>query len=108
MWTIKDSGGFPAPKNSDGKRSVPFWSQLDFVENIIQTIPSYGEFVPYELSLEEFMTKWVPGMTKDGLLVGLNWSGKMVTGFDYEPIVVKKNIELYMSKTKTENGDKSN
>jgi hypothetical protein len=27
VWSVKDSGGFPAPANSDGHRSMPFWSQ---------------------------------------------------------------------------------
>ncbi|MBI2120795.1 MAG: DUF2750 domain-containing protein [Parcubacteria group bacterium] len=96
VWTIKDSKGFPAPKTFDGKRAMPFWSRLEMVEKIIQTVPAYRGFSPHELSWNEFVSKWVPGMTKDGLLAGLNWGGEKATGYDYEPEEVKKNIETIM------------
>lgn len=94
LWTIKDAKGFPAPQNFDGGRAMPFWSQLAMVNKIIQTVPAYKGFMPHELSWEEFVLKWVPGMTKDKLLVGLNWSGEKATGYDVSPNEVKENIEV--------------
>jgi hypothetical protein len=97
LWTVKDSGGFPAPKNSEGKRVHPFWSSLSRVEKIIKNVPAYSGFEPHEISWEYFSTNWVPGMTKDGLLVGVNWSGDRATGYDIEPERVKEYVEAYIT-----------
>lgn len=35
LWTVKDAKGFPAPKNQDGVRAMPFWSSLDKVNRVI-------------------------------------------------------------------------
>lgn len=32
-------------------------------------------------------------MTKDGLLVGVNWSGKRAVGYDIEPERLKQSVE---------------
>jgi hypothetical protein len=66
---------------------------LPRVEKIIRNVEAYSEFEPYELSWKEFSEKWVPGLTKDGILVGVNWSGSKATGFDIEPETVKSNVE---------------
>jgi hypothetical protein len=35
-------------------------------------------------------------MTKDGLLMGLNWSGKKALGYDLEPMEVQRSVEAVM------------
>ena len=104
VWTIRDDGGFPALKTPDGKRSQPFWSSLSRVEKIIKTAPSYAGFEPYEISWADFCQAWVPSMTDDGLLVGVNWSGKKVLGYDLEPKQVQESVEAVMEEGKTRNG----
>lgn len=37
-------------------------------------------------------------MTKDALLVGLNWTGENAAGYDVEPSDVKKFVEELMKK----------
>jgi len=96
VWTIRDDGGFPAPKRHDGKRSQPFWSSLSRVEKIIKTVPAYAGFEPYEISWVDFCQAWVPSMTDDGLLVGVNWSGKKALGYDLEPKQVQESVEVLM------------
>jgi len=96
VWTIRDEGGFPAPKNRDGKRAHPFWSSLSRVQKIIKRVPAYAGFTPYEISWTDFCQRWVPGMTRDGLLVGVNWSGKKALGYDIEPRQVQKSVEAIM------------
>jgi hypothetical protein len=94
VWTIRDDGGFPCPLVSEGKRAQPFWSSLSRVERIIATVPAYAGFEPYEIKWDEFCKKWVPGLVKDGLLVGVNWSGKRAVGYDVEPERVQKSVEV--------------
>jgi hypothetical protein len=93
LWTVRDSGGFPSPLNADGQRSQPFWSSLSRVEKIIKTVPAYTVFEPFELSWADFAAKWVPGLTRDNVLVGLNWSGLRAVGYDVDPMSVKISVE---------------
>lgn len=96
VWTIKDSGGFPAPKGSDGKRAQPFWSSLSRVQKIIKTVPGYAGFEPFEISWTEFASRWIPGMGRDGLFVGVNWSGNRAIGYDIAPGKVKEYVEAHI------------
>jgi hypothetical protein len=93
LWTIRDAGGFPAPENGDGTRSHPFWSSKSRVEKIISTVSAYSGFEPFEVSLDDFASRWVPGMTRDGLMVGVNWSGVRALGYDVLPASVLEGIE---------------
>ncbi len=71
---------------------MPFWSSRSRVERIIRTVPAYAGFQPDEISWEEFCSAWAPGMERDGLLVGVNWSGKLALGYDVEPGQVVRNV----------------
>lgn len=92
VWTIRDSEGYPAPVGSDGKRAHPFWSSLARVERVIGSVPAYAGFTPDEISWDKFLAAWVPGLTRDGILVGLNWSGERALGYDIEPEQVAVNV----------------
>jgi hypothetical protein len=39
-------------------------------------------------------------MKKDGLLVGVNWSGARATGYDIEPSEVRRRVEYELSRVK--------
>jgi hypothetical protein len=90
VYTVKDSGGFPAPKNSQGKRSQPFWSSRSRVEKIIKTVPAYKDFEIVEFSLDEFKNKLLKELSHDQFLVGVNWSGTSAKGYDIEPDFILK------------------
>lgn len=99
LWTCKDDDGIPAPLKSNGRRSMPFWSSISRIEKIIKTVPAYSDFEPHELTWQSFKEDWVPGLKKDGLLIGVNWSGKNATGYDLEPEDVVNNTEYYRNRT---------
>ncbi|ADY28800.1 DUF2750 domain-containing protein [Cellulophaga lytica] len=85
VWTIKDSGGFPAPKNRDGIRAMPFWSSKSRAEIIIKTVKAYKGFEPVELDLNTFYNYWLKILKSHKQLVGINWSGKKAVGYDIPP-----------------------
>jgi hypothetical protein len=85
VWTFEDDDGIPAPENSDGQRAMPFWSNLSRVERVIASVAAYAGFRPREVSLGEFRSRWLEGLERDGLLVGINWTGARATGYDVEP-----------------------
>jgi hypothetical protein len=92
VWTIRDDGGFPAPLNHSGERVQPFWSSRARVERIIATVAAYRDFTPFEITLDVFLERWVPGLTKDGILVGVNWTGGRATGYDIAPVRIAECI----------------
>ena len=64
---------------------MPFWSSENRATSIIKTVPAYGEFTPEPIPLSVFIERWLPGLQKDGLCCGLNWSGARATGYDLSP-----------------------
>ena len=92
IWTIRDDNGFPAPLNPEGRRAQPFWSSRNRVLQVIRTAAAYRGFIPILVGLDPFLSRWLPGLTKDEILVGINWSGKHATGYDVSPEQVAENI----------------
>ncbi len=82
VWTIKDKNGYPAPKNNSGDRAMSFWSSEKLVLSFLAENKEYSGFKPDSISLADFQKKWLLGLSKDGLLLGINWSGKNASGYD--------------------------
>jgi len=101
LWTIKDNVGYPAPMTSEGVRAMPFWSSRSRAEKIISNVAVYKPFESEEVSWEEFLSYWVPDLANEGMLIGVNWSGKRATGYDVAPLDVKTNVEWEMKNLKT-------
>jgi hypothetical protein len=93
VWGIRDSAGFPAPRNGDGERSMPFWSLRSRAEKVISSIPAYRAFEVEEIPLSVWRTRWIDGLDREGILVGLNWSGVRATGYDVQPLEVRTRLE---------------
>lgn len=94
VFCIRDEKGFPAPHDSlNTERAMPFWSLQSRAEKIINTVPAYKDFTPVKISLQEFKEMWLPGLKKDNLMVGINWSGASARGYNVEPDQVLKNLE---------------
>ena len=85
LWTVRDADGYPAPMNSQGQRSQPFWSTEARVRRIIKTVPAYSTLDPEELDLARWRERWLPSLQQDGLLIGLNWTGPQAKGYDFTP-----------------------
>jgi len=85
VWTVRDKGGYPAPLIDGERRVQPFWSSRSRVENTIARVSAYQGMEPVEIELAAWRERWLPGLQRDGLLVGLNWSGERATGYDIEP-----------------------
>ncbi|PYI66323.1 DUF2750 domain-containing protein [Arthrobacter livingstonensis] len=88
VWAISDVNGYPAPRNGDGHRSMPFWSAKSRAERITASLDAYKEFSVVSIALDEWRSRWLPGLDADGILVGLNWSGTHATGYDVAPTEV--------------------
>ena len=82
--------------NSSGERAQPFWSSRSRIERVRELNSNYADFEPVETSWEDFRDKWLPGLHQDGLLVGVNWSGANVTGYDIDPSQARDAIEALL------------
>lgn len=69
---------------------MPFWSSLKRVRNIIEYGDAYSLFESHEISYQDFVDQWLPGLNNDNLLVGINWTGDRAIGYDLEPNEVLK------------------
>lgn len=98
IWTIEDDDGIPAPVNASGERAMPFWSTEERANTIITTVPAYANFRAKRISCRDFLSRWIRGLEKDGLLVGINWSGQRASGYDIQPSDLKANIEYEINK----------
>lgn len=94
VWTVKDDGGFPAPRASSGQRAQPFWSSRSRVSKIIASVPDYANLQPIEITLEDFCKEWLPRLESENILVGVNWSGAQAVGYDLSVSQVQQRIEF--------------
>jgi hypothetical protein len=98
VWTIRDAGGFPAPVGSDGVRAQPFWSSHAEASAVVRGVAAYAHFEIVEIASQAFCERWLPGLARDGIGVGLNWSGPRATGFDVSAHDVSANIAARRSR----------
>ena len=71
---------------------MPFWSMRSRAEGIVTRVPAYAGFEVVELPLDEWPSRWLPGLQRDGVRVGLNWTGERATGFDLSAEDVETNL----------------
>ncbi len=88
VWTIKDANGCPVPEDADGTRAVPFWSKPTRAKRVIAQVEAFHDFDVVEIDAQAFLAEWLPGLERDGLLVGVNWAGAHATGYDITPAQV--------------------
>ncbi|WP_197729402.1 MULTISPECIES: DUF2750 domain-containing protein [Rhizobium] len=60
------------------------------MDNVI----AYNSFRTRRIELSEFLDRWLSGLKRDGLAVGINWSGKRAIGYDMTPENVRTRIEI--------------
>ena len=92
VWSICDELGFPTSTNASGETAMPFWSMESRALKVIDNVVSYREFKVERISLDKFIENWLTGLAKDGLFVGINWSGGKVMGYDMHPDEVAKRL----------------
>ncbi|WP_284043033.1 DUF2750 domain-containing protein [Actinoplanes sp. M2I2] len=90
VFLIRDEKGMPAPAGDDGRRTVPFWSKPTRAGRVVDQVAAYRGFEVVAVDVDEWLDGWLPRLEKDGMLVGVNWSGTRATGFDLTPGQVRQ------------------
>ena len=92
VWTLRDSHGLPTVHTPEGQ-AMPFWSSRARAAAVAAAVPAYRDFEPTEIGWSDFRDRWLPGLRRDGLRVGVNWTGTRATGYDFEPQEVLDRVE---------------
>jgi hypothetical protein len=85
VFGIRDSNGFPAPADDDGRRSVPFWSKPTRAQLIVKHVGVYRGFEVVPIPVDDWLSGWLTNLEHDDMLVGVNWAGNRATGYDLTP-----------------------
>jgi len=69
LWTLHSETGFVLFGDDSGHECVPFWPHPGYAVTTAQG--QWSDCSPYEVSLSDFMGKWLPGMLRDGRKVAV-------------------------------------
>ena len=94
VWTLRGDKGFPTSRTPEG-HAIPFWSSLARAQHIATTVASYAGYEPVELGWEEFRDRWLPDLEREGLRIGVNWTGARAIGYDLTPADLRRNVEAF-------------
>lgn len=77
VWALQAPTGIAVcPSNDDEERQVlMFWSDRGYASRVKQN--HFAEYEPVEISLFDFLFRWLSGMEGDGVLAGTNWNGDL-------------------------------
>jgi len=92
VWGICNESGWAACESEDYKGSavIPFWSDKLFAEAYIDF--EWPRYKPKQISLEEFLENWLPGMGEDEVYVGINWC-EQNNDLEMEPLVILDDLD---------------
>lgn len=71
---------------------MPFWSKRSRARGVVDRVEAFRQFDVVMVPLDEWRERWLPGLERDGLRVGLNWSGNRATRYDLEPAAVLERL----------------
>jgi len=76
----------PTFLSADGTRSLPFWSTSARAQRAAKL---WGHGLRVEsMPLDTWRNCELPGYARDGLKIGINWSGPRLAGWDFTPMEV--------------------
>ena len=64
-----------------GAEVVPFWSSRSRIERVVKAHPKYSMYRICEFPLENLFAS-LAQLESEGILVGVNWSGPRLTGYN--------------------------
>lgn len=80
--------------DNDEVTVLPFWSEAPYAKRA--ALKFEDPFQVDSISLFDFLYRWLPGMTGDGVLAGVNWNGDLC-GDEVDPFELRTEIEEHMS-----------
>lgn len=118
VWALRGPDGFAVcdsnpPDDDDEPRPVLlFWSDEAYADAARKA--EYPDHTVADLSLFDFLFRWLPGMEKDGVLAGTNYTADLA-GLETEPMALQDQLleampaalaKSYVDRLKSELGKK--
>lgn len=97
VFTLLDDGHFlvfPIGKIE----VVPFWSTRSRVEIVQKNHPKYRAWDCDQSGLDVFLERTLPDLEREGIHVGVNWSGARLTGYDLAVADLRKNLAYWRAR----------
>ena len=91
VWGIEVEDGFATcdSHGGDGAHVIIFWSDRAYAKRALEASFPGSEVVL--ITLFDFLFRWLPGMEKDGVLAGTNWT-KDMAGLELRPVELQTQI----------------
>lgn len=100
VFTFLAEGSFLVFPMHDGE-VVPFWSSLTRLTRIRSLHPKYRRYEIDEIPLSKFLGNVVPQLAAESIRIGVNWSGKRLSGYDISADELRTNIQYWIDKHET-------
>jgi hypothetical protein len=81
VWYVHDDAGSPAPVTSTGRRAQPFWSSAGRAARAAAVLG--GDLRAGSVPLAAWRDTRLVVLSRDGFLVGINWTGPRLVGWDF-------------------------
>jgi hypothetical protein len=78
---------------SNGAQVQPLWSSRKRVVKIIKTVKGYEDCTILGIHWSEFENMWIDQLAKEGILLGVNWSGPNADGYEMAPHLVAQSVK---------------
>ncbi|MFF7764764.1 DUF2750 domain-containing protein [Streptomyces griseorubiginosus] len=83
VWLVRDDNGSPTHLSADGTRSLPFWSTSPRAQRAAKI---WGHELRVDsMPLDTWCDHALPDAARDGLVIGINWSGPRLVGWSFTP-----------------------
>ncbi|MEV7983589.1 DUF2750 domain-containing protein [Streptomyces sp. NPDC086519] len=83
VWLVRDDDGSPTHLSTDGTRSLPFWSTSSRAQRAAKI---WGQGLRVDsMPLDAWCDRVLPDAARDGLVIGINWSGPRLVGWSFTP-----------------------
>lgn len=107
VWALRSTQGMAVCRSlqegddeDDGPATVLlFFSDAAYARRVQRS--RFPEHAPDAIALFDFMYRWLPGMSGDGVLAGPNWSAAL-TGCEIDPFALRERIEAAMAPDRVE------
>lgn len=97
VFTFDDGDGLDI-YTIHGQEVTPFWSSRTRLLKIQATHPKYAGRQIKEESMSAFMEETLPMLEKEGIQVGVKWSGPRLAGYDMPVADLRKNLQFWIDR----------
>ncbi len=94
VWGLRNEGGWVTASDSNGNPVAPFWPHPDYA--IACAVGEWAGNSPASIDVHHFLSRWLPGMEKDGMLAAV-FPTPAMQGLVVSPRQLQRDIEEELS-----------